>query len=53
MKQNVEKYILYYNQHRLHSANGDLSPVAFEISQCKVSSFAWPVQWLVNQSQGI
>ena len=40
MKQDVEHYIRYYNQQRLHSANGDLSPVEFELSQMKVPSFA-------------
>ena len=37
MKQNVEQYIRYYNHERLHSANDDLSPVKFEMSQIKVS----------------
>jgi putative transposase len=27
----------YYNQERLHSSNGDKSPVSFENSQIKVS----------------
>ena len=40
MKQDVEHYIRYYNQQRLHSANSDLSPVEFELSQMKVSGFA-------------
>ena len=40
MKQGVEYYIRYYNQQRRHSANGDLSPVEFELSQMKVPSFA-------------
>ena len=40
MKQDVEHYIRYYNQQRRHSANGDLSPVEFELSQMKVSGFA-------------
>ncbi|WP_432453516.1 IS3 family transposase [Agarivorans sp. QJM3NY_29] len=38
MKQDVAAYMKYYNLERLHSANGDLSPVAFENSQLKVSS---------------
>jgi putative transposase len=33
MKQDVEAYIRYYNQDRLHTANGDLSPVEYELSQ--------------------
>lgn len=37
MKQDVDHYIRYYNGDRLHSANGDLSPVEFEMSQIKVS----------------
>ena len=39
MKQDVEQYIRYYNHERLHSANEDLSPVEFEMSQMKVSGF--------------
>ncbi len=38
MKQDVAAYMKYYNLERLHSAIGDLSPVAFENSQLKVSS---------------
>jgi putative transposase len=30
MKMDVEAYIKYYNQDRLHTANGDLSPIRFE-----------------------
>ena len=30
MRQDVSKYIKYYNEDRLHSANDDLSPAAFE-----------------------
>ena len=30
MKADVARYMKYYNLHRLHSANNDLSPVAFE-----------------------
>lgn len=37
MQQDVEHYIRYYNRDRLHSANGDLSPIDFELSQIKVS----------------
>ena len=40
MKQDVEHYIRYYNQQRLHSANGYLSSVEFELSQMKVSGFS-------------
>lgn len=40
MKHDVEQYIRYYNQDRLHSANGDLSPVEFEMSQMNMSGFA-------------
>ena len=40
MKQDVEHYIRYCNQQRLHSANGDLSPVEFELYQMRVSGFA-------------
>lgn len=37
MKQDVEQYIRYYNHERLHSANGDLAPVEFEMSKLNVS----------------
>ncbi len=33
----VAQYIRYYNNDRLHIANGDLSPVKYELSQLKVS----------------
>jgi len=39
MKRDVERYIRYYNQDRLHTANDDLSPVEFEQSQIKVSGW--------------
>ena len=39
MKQDVAHYIRYYNHDRLHSANEDLAPVEFEMSQSKVSGF--------------
>lgn len=37
MKKDVAEYVRYYNLQRLHSANGDLSPVAYEDSLRKVS----------------
>lgn len=40
MEKDVAAYIKYYNLERLHSANNDLSPVAFENYQIKVSSFS-------------
>ena len=40
MKQDVQHYIRYYNQTRLHSANGDLSPIDFELSLSNVSGWA-------------
>ena len=30
MTQNVQAYIRYHNHQRLHTANGNLAPVAFE-----------------------
>jgi transposase InsO family protein len=39
MEQDVAAYMKYYNIERLHSANGDLSPVEFENYQLKVSSY--------------
>ena len=37
MKQDVTAYMKYYNLDRLHSSNGDQSPINFESSQIKVS----------------
>ena len=37
MKQDVAAYIKYYNLDRLHTSNGDMSPVQYECSQIKVS----------------
>ena len=37
MKEDVEVYIRYYNQIRLHTSNGDCSPIEFEQSTIKVS----------------
>jgi|TARA_R110002033_G_scaffold77832_5_gene129336 hypothetical protein len=45
MKQDVTAYMKSYNLERLHSANGDLSPVEFENSQLKVSSLGCSVQY--------
>jgi len=36
MKQDVAAYIRYYNNRRLHSANGSMSPVKYEMSVNKV-----------------
>lgn len=40
MKKDVTAYMKYYNQERLHSANGDQSPISFEKSQKKVSGWS-------------
>ena len=40
LKHDVANYIRYYNHDRLHTANGSLSPVNFELSQLKVSGIA-------------
>ena len=37
MKQDVAAYIKYYNLDRLHTSNGDMSPVQYERPQIKVS----------------
>jgi len=37
MRQDVAAYMKYYNQDRLHTSNGDKSPVNYEKSQIKVS----------------
>jgi len=39
MKQDVADYIRYYNNDRLHNANGSLSPINYELSQRKVSGW--------------
>lgn len=39
MKQDVADYIRYYNKDRLHSTNGSLSPINYELSQMKVSGW--------------
>jgi putative transposase len=36
MKLDVAHYIRYYNNDRSHTANGDLSPFKYELSQLKV-----------------
>ncbi|MFT5137843.1 MAG: putative transposase [Arenicella sp.] len=38
MKNDVAAYMRYYNIDRLHSANDDLSPMKFELSELKVST---------------
>ena len=50
MKQDVTAYMKSYNLERLHSANGDLSPVEFENSQLKVSSLGCSVQYPNDES---
>ncbi|MBT5230696.1 MAG: IS3 family transposase, partial [Methylococcales bacterium] len=40
MKQDVESYIKYYNQIRLHTANGDQTPIEYENSLRKVSGMS-------------
>jgi putative transposase len=40
MKQDVTAYMKYYNQDRLHTANSDMSPIKYEISQKKVSGWS-------------
>ncbi|MGB2708761.1 MAG: integrase core domain-containing protein, partial [Pseudoalteromonas nigrifaciens] len=37
IKQDVANYMKCYNQDRLHSANGNMSPIKYEIYQKKVS----------------
>lgn len=39
MRQDVMEYMKYYNVERLHSANGDLSPIMYENSLKKVSGW--------------
>ena len=40
MKVDVQKYIKYYSYERLHTTLGDLSPVAYEKRNIKVSNFS-------------
>ena len=40
MKQDVADYMKYYNQDRSHTANGNMSPIKYEISQKKVSGWS-------------
>lgn len=40
MKIDVQKYIRYYNHERLHTTLGDLTPVAYEKRNLKVSNFS-------------
>lgn len=37
MANDVKKYMQYYNYDRLHTSNGNMSPVKFEMSQIKLS----------------
>jgi putative transposase len=39
MKNDVGEYMRYYNLKRLHSANGDLSPIDYKNSLRKVSGW--------------
>jgi putative transposase len=39
MKEDVAAYMRYYNVDRLHSANDDMSPMKFELSELNVSSW--------------
>ncbi|MCC5856007.1 MAG: IS3 family transposase, partial [Idiomarina sp.] len=40
MKNDVAAYMRYYNLERLHTANGDRSPVDYENELRKVSGFS-------------
>ena len=44
----VQKYIRYYNHERLHTTLGDLTPVAYEKRNLKVSNFRGQVLSLNN-----
>ena len=48
MKNDVADYMRYYNLERLHSANGDLSPIHYENAQQKVSGYARPEHFLAT-----
>jgi len=39
MKQDIAAYIKYYNLDRSHTSSGDMSPINYENSLIKVSSF--------------
>lgn len=38
MKRDIAAYMKYYNLERLHSANGDMSPMKYEAAFCRASS---------------
>lgn len=40
MMKDVAEYIRYYNNDRLHTANGSISPVNYELSEMRVSGLA-------------
>jgi putative transposase len=40
IKQGVTTYIKYYNHDRLHTANADMSPINYEMSLKKLSSWS-------------
>ncbi len=44
MKKDVADYMRYYNNDRLHTANGGMSPVKYEMSHIKVSGSTCPEQ---------
>ena len=44
IEQDVTDYMQYYNQEWLHTANGKMSPIKYEISQQKVFGWSWPEQ---------
>ena len=50
MKQDVTAYMRYYNLERLHSSNGDQSPIEFENSQTSLRRIR--IQ-LLMQSSGL
>jgi putative transposase len=48
MRHDVAAYMRYYNLVRLHSANGDQSPINYEKSLKKVSGLSWPVHNIMD-----
>ncbi|MDD2224316.1 MAG: DDE-type integrase/transposase/recombinase [Gammaproteobacteria bacterium] len=50
MANDVAASMRNYNLERLHTANGDMSPVEYEKCKNKVSTFAWPNRAKSGQS---
>jgi len=52
MIKDVAAYIRHYNLERLHTTNGDQSPINYENSLNKVSGISWPEQCKYDTGNG-